>query len=239
MGGIGGATVEQFHQADWMTFAVDRRAADELPAADHFLQADISDPKDVAEIFAWLGQHTDRLDALVNNAAIQVNKRLVDTTVEDWDATLASNLTSVFLTTRAAHRFLKAAQGAIVNVSSVHAVATSIGVAAYATSKGAVMEITRELAVELAADQIRVNAVLPGAVDTSMLRDGLGRGHLEGESIDDKLAELGRKTVLGRVAAPHEIASVILFLADGQRSSFITGEALIADGGATARLSTE
>jgi NAD(P)-dependent dehydrogenase (short-subunit alcohol dehydrogenase family) len=175
----------------------------------------------------------------VNNAAIQISNRLVDTTVEEWDATMASNLNSVFLTARLAHPLLKSAQGAIVNVSSVHAIATSVGVAAYATSKGAVTELTREMAMEFAKDGIRVNAVLPGAVDTAMLRSGLDRGHVQGGSIQEKLEHLGRKTVLGRVGQPREIAQAILFLADNEQSSYITGEVLVVDGGATARLSTE
>jgi len=95
------------------------------------------------------------------------------------------------------------------------------------------------MAIEFSPDRIRVNAILPGAVDTEMLRSGLGRGHLEGGSIDDRLEDLARKTVIGRVGQPEEIARSILFLADEEQSGFITGEGLVVDGGATARLSTE
>ena len=238
-GGIGSATAELFHEAGWRTFAVDRKEGKDIFPGVVFHRANVADPGSVSELFAWLQDKTDRLDALVNNAAIQISNLLVDTTVEDWDATMASNLNSVFLTTRAALPLLKSAQGAIVNVSSVHAIATSVGVAAYATSKGAVMAFTREMAAELAHDRIRVNAILPGAVDTPMLRSGLDRGHVRGASIEEKLADLGRKSVLGRVGQPREIAEAILFLADSERSSYITGVALVVDGGATARLSTE
>ena len=238
-GGIGSATAELFHEAGWRTFAVDRKAGKDIFPGVVFNQANVADPGSVSELFAWLQDKTDRLDALVNNAAIQISNLLVDTTVEDWDATMASNLNSVFLTTRAALPLLKSAQGAIVNVSSVHAIATSVGVAAYATSKGAVMAFTREMAAELAHDRIRVNAILPGAVDTPMLRSGLDRGQVKGASIEEKLEDLGRKSVLGRVGQPREIAQAILFLADSERSSYITGVALVVDGGATARLSTE
>jgi NAD(P)-dependent dehydrogenase (short-subunit alcohol dehydrogenase family) len=238
-GGIGRATVELFYEAGWTTFAVDRKEAGDFSPGVSFHQANVADPDSVSELFAWLRDKTDRLDALVNNAAIQINNRLVDTTVEEWDATMASNLNSVFLTTRQAHPLLQSAQGAIVNVSSVHAIATSVGVAAYATSKGAVTELTREMAMEFAKDRIRVNAVLPGAVDTAMLRSGLDRGHVKGGSIQEKLADLGRKTVLGRVGQPREIAQAILFLADTSQSSYISGQVLVVDGGATARLSTE
>jgi NAD(P)-dependent dehydrogenase (short-subunit alcohol dehydrogenase family) len=88
-------------------------------------------------------------------------------------------------------------------------------------------------------DNIRVNAILPGAVDTPMLRAGLQRGHLAGGTVVDRLDNLARKTVNGRVGTPEEIAHAIYFLADSTQSSFMTGQALIVDGGATARLSTE
>src|SRR3989337_1407518 len=238
-GGIGRATVEAFHEAGWTTFAVDRRETDDFLPGVAFYQANVADPDSVSELFAWLRDRIERLDALPIYAAIQISNRLVDTTLEEWDATMASNLTSVFLTARLAHPMLKSAQGAIVNISSVHAIATSVGVAAYATSKGAVMELTRAMAVEFAKDTIRVNAILPGAVDTAMLRSGLDRGHVKGGSMEEKLEDLGRRSVLGRVGQPREIAQAILFLADNARSSYITGQALVVDGGATARLSTE
>ncbi|MEI2651684.1 MAG: SDR family oxidoreductase [Microthrixaceae bacterium] len=136
--------------------------------------------------------------------------------------------------------YFKARGGAaVVNVSSVHAIQTSANIAAYAASKGGLLALTRAMAIEFAPDNIRANAILPGAVDTPMLRAGLGRGHLGGENVQDRLDNLARKTVNGRVGMPAEIASAIYFLADNQQSSFMTGQALVIDGGATARLSTE
>ena len=129
--------------------------------------------------------------------------------------------------------------GAIVNVSSVHAVATSANISAYAASKGGLLALTRAMAIEFAPDNIRVNAILPGAVDTPMLRAGLDRDHAGGGSMLDRLENLARKTVNGRIGRPEEIAHTIYFLADNAQSSFMTGQALIVDGGATARLSTE
>ena len=95
------------------------------------------------------------------------------------------------------------------------------------------------MAIEWAMDNIRVNAILPGAVDTPMLRAGLDRGQHSGGSMGDRLENLARKTVNGRVGLPEEIAHAIYFLADSTQSSFMTGQAMIVDGGATARLSTE
>jgi NAD(P)-dependent dehydrogenase (short-subunit alcohol dehydrogenase family) len=118
-------------------------------------------------------------------------------------------------------------------------VQTSANIAAYAASKGGLLALTRAIAIEFAKDNIRVNAILPGAVDTPMLRAGLNRGHLTGDDIYARLDNLARKTVNGRVGKPEEIAHAIYFLADENQSSFMTGQAMIVDGGATARLSTE
>ena len=153
---------------------------------------------------------------------------------------MAANLRSVFLGLKLAHPFIKAAGGgAIVNVSSVHAIATSANISAYAASKGGLLALTREMAIEFAPDNIRVNAVLPGAVDTPMLREGMKRGIFGDLSIQERLDNLASKTVIGRIGAPREIAEAIYFLADDSHSSFITGQGLVVDGGATARLSTE
>jgi NAD(P)-dependent dehydrogenase (short-subunit alcohol dehydrogenase family) len=180
------------------------------------------------------------LDALVNNAAVQIAKPLLETSVEEWDAVMVSNLRAVFLAVKLAHPLMRTSgRGAIVNVSSVHAVATSAHIASYAASKGGLLALSRAMAIEFAPDQIRVNAILPGAVDTPMLRAGLSRGHVGKGSIPDRLENLASKTVIGRVGKPEEIAHAIYFLADETQSSFMTGQALIVDGGATARLSTE
>ena len=112
-----------------------------------------------------------------------------------------------------------------------------ISIAVYAASKGALVALTRAAALEFAEDGIRVNAVLPGAVDTPMLRRSMeARGD---STVEEALAVLAAKTPLGTIGQAHEIAEAILFLADPERSSFITGQLLTADGGATARLSTE
>ncbi len=240
-GGIGRATVQLFAEKGWCVIGVDRNDyGASFPENGLFVRADVSKPEDIQVIYEQARQFTDKLDAVVNNAAVQVSRPILETTIEEWDLVMASNLRSVFVGTKLSFPLLKAAGGgAIVNVSSVHAVATSANIAAYAASKGGLLALTRALAVELAPDQVRVNAVLPGAVDTPMLRSGLGRGHLDGGSIIERLDNLARKTVNGRIGRPEEIAQAIYFLADSSQSSFMTGQALIVDGGATARLSTE
>ncbi len=240
-GGIGRATLHLFAASGWRVIGVDRAPFDEpFPEDGLFIQSDISVGENLETIFSQAQAFTGYLTALVNNAALQISKPLLETSVEEWDAVMASNLRSVFLGVKLAHPLFKAAGGgAIVNVSSVHAVATSANIAAYAASKGGLLALTRAIAIEFAPDNIRANAILPGAVDTPMLRAGLGRGHLQGGDILERLDNLARKTVSGRVGMPEEIAHAIYFLADETQSSFMTGQALIVDGGATARLSTE
>jgi len=239
-GGIGRAAVLEFSQRGWDVIGVDRDPLGfDFPKKGLFLQADISQPDNVDEIFSQVAEAYKKLDALVNNAAIQVAKPLIETTLEEWDALMDINLRAVFYSVQQAYPLLKVAKGAIVNVSSVHAVATSADIASYAASKGALLALTRAMAIEFAKDEVRVNAILPGAVDTPMLEAGLSRGHVSGGSLEDRKADLARKHVIGRVGTPQEIAKAIVFLADNEQSSFMTGQPLIVDGGATIRLSTE
>ncbi len=240
-GGIGRATVQLFAEKGWRVIGVDiAEYGDNFPKNGLFIQADISRGDAMENIFAQAKQFSGSLDALINNAAMQIAKPILDTSVEEWDAVMAANLRSVFLGVKLAHPLLKARNGgAVVNVSSVHAIQTSTDIAAYAASKGGMLALTRAMAIEFAPDNIRVNAILPGAVDTQMLRAGLGRGHVGDGDIKQRLENLAHKTVSGKVGRPEEIASAIYFLADGEQSSFMTGQPIVVDGGATARLSTE
>ncbi|HEX3359337.1 MAG TPA: SDR family oxidoreductase [Tepidisphaeraceae bacterium] len=238
-GGIGRGTARVFYEAGWVVVGIDRKNADDVHDVHRFIHADISDDEAPHHIFETIASKEGRLDALVNNAACQVCKPILETSAEEWDQVFSCNARSVFLSVKQAYPLLKKVGGAIVNVSSVHAVATSCGIAAYAASKGALLALTRAMALEFGPESVRVNAVLPGAVDTPMLHAGLSRGHVQGDSIAKLVRGLGKKHVMGRVGKPHEIGQTILFLADPERSSFMTGQALIVDGGATARLSTE
>ncbi len=240
-GGIGRATVELFAEKGWRVIGMDRNPLEEaFPEDGLFIQTEVSHPELMDAAFQQVRGFTDTLDALVSNAAVQVAKPLVETTAEEWDMVIANNLRPAFLLAKLAYPLFKAAGGgAIINVSSVHAVQTSANIAAYAASKGGLLALTRAIAIEFARDNIRVNAILPGAVDTPMLWDGMDRGHLSGTSMHERLENLARKTVNGRIGEPAEIARSIYFLANDDQSSFMTGQALVVDGGATARLSTE
>jgi NAD(P)-dependent dehydrogenase (short-subunit alcohol dehydrogenase family) len=237
-GGIGSATARTFDQAGWRVIGVDRCRLDSHSSVHHFIPADLSDAVASRQTFAEVANDEGRIDALVNNAAVQVCKPLVETTPDEWDAVMASNVRSIYLSVRQAYPLMRGRGGAIVNVSSVHAIATSANIAAYAASKGAVLALTRALAIELAPDHIRVNALLPGAVDTPMLHAGLNRRRDTSGDVGALTEQLAMRHLMGRVGKPEEIAHAVLFLAD-ERSSFMTGQALVIDGGATAKLSTE
>ena len=116
-----------------------------------------------------------RVDGLVNNAAIQLYQPLVDTDSEAWDEVHRVNLRAPWLCVKALHRQLAAAGGAVVNIASVHATATSLSIGAYATMKGGLTAFTRAAALELAEHGVRVNSVLPGAIETPALRAGFAR----------------------------------------------------------------
>ncbi|MFO8036891.1 MAG: SDR family oxidoreductase [Anaerolineales bacterium] len=240
-GGIGRATVDHFASQNWRVIGVDRAPyPGTFPASGLSIQADVAVPGEWDKIIKEVESVTDSLDALVNNAAIQITKPMLETTVEEWNLVMNANLRAVFLSAKSAHFLLKTkGGGAIVNVSSVHAVATSKDIASYAASKGGLLALTRAMAIEFARDGIRVNAILPGAVDTSMLRAGLNRDHAGQGTIQQRLENLASKTVSGKIGKPEEIAQSIYFLADNSQSSFMTGQSLIVDGGATAKLSTE
>ena len=240
-GGIGKATVAHFAAQGWRVIGVDRKPAYAgFPADGLFIQADLAQPHEVERVYREAAEFTPKLDALVNNAAFQVTKPISQTSVEEWDQVIAVNLRAAFLGARYGFGLLAAeGGGAIVNVASVHAVATSPNIAAYAASKGGLVALTRAMAIEFAPADIRVNAILPGAVDTPMLAAGFNRGHLAQGSVEQQKAELARKTVIRRIGQPHEIASVIYFLADSTQSGYMTGQSVVVDGGASARLSTE
>lgn len=238
-GGIGRAAAEIFKKNNWYIVGIDVKKGMKQGFIDEFYKFDISQSKSVRNFYKKFYSKHKNLDALINNAAIQISKKIKYLTEKDWDKTFAVNVKSIFILAKFFYPLLTKSQGSIVNISSGHAIVTSQNISAYASSKGAVLSLTRAMALEFAKDGIRVNAVLPGAVDTSMLRNGLNRGHLKGKNIESKLKELAQRTPLLRIGRPHEIAETIFFLADNKKSSFITGQAFIVDGGALAKLSTE
>jgi NAD(P)-dependent dehydrogenase (short-subunit alcohol dehydrogenase family) len=222
-GGIGAACVESLQELGAEVIGVDLSPTS--PANVH-LTLDLADPSSVEAVARQVGDAP--LDLLVNNAAVGHSQPAVETSSEAFDAVIAVNLRAPFLLASALLPALRARSGSVVNVASVHAVATSAPASVYAASKGGLVSLTRALAIEW-GPEVRVNCVLPGAIDTPMLTEGLARAGRTLESFGTELAT-------GVVGVPSDVAEAVVFLAT---SRYVTGASLIVDGGATARLSTE
>lgn len=233
-GGVGSATCSVFKHAGWQVVGADLVDPVDDRALSHFVKTDVCAEENVSHLFERLSRSYAKLDALVNNAAIYEWAPLSNMRTEDWESAMASNLRSAFLMCRTALPLMTEG-AAIVNVSSIHAFATTVGATAYASTKGALISFTRALALEVAARRVRVNAVVPGAIDTPMLRQNRQGSREESAGLD----ALVERHPLGRLGRPQDVAEAILFLCDSERSSFITGQSLVIDGGAYARLSTD
>jgi NAD(P)-dependent dehydrogenase (short-subunit alcohol dehydrogenase family) len=238
--GIGRGIVEGFAAAGAAVAIADvnadaaRALAAELDRAGHRAIASVGDVADagdaqrmVAETVAAFG----RLDVLVNNAGIMPRdwyRRIEETPEEVWDRILAVNLKGIFLLSKAAiPEIRRVGGGAIVNIASVQGLQSSPRVPAYAASKGAVLSLTRQMALDYAAENIRVVAICPGTIDTEMVRAG---ARSEAGDVDEAVRRLGALHPLGRIGRPEDIANAAVFLAS-DRASFITGEHLNVDGG--------
>lgn len=227
--GIGQATARLLAERGARIVATDLNESVHDLATDTIatLTGDVSTEDMARQTVALAVKRFGGLDILINNAGRTLNKPLLDTSVDDWDAIMAVNARGDFLHAREAVRAMKdRGGGAIVNVASVVAVIAMKDMTAYASSKGAIAQLTKVIAVEHGRDGIRANAVGVGVVETDIL-DGI---------VDDSratLASYGDAHPIGRVAQPSEIAEVIAFLA-APASSFITGALVMADGGYTA-----
>jgi NAD(P)-dependent dehydrogenase (short-subunit alcohol dehydrogenase family) len=173
----------------------------------------------------------NRLDVLFNNVGIQPQAsyaNVEDTTEEMWDAIVDVNLKSYFLMSKyAIPEIRKQGGGAIVNTASVQGLQSQRLVPAYAASKGGVLSLTRQMALDYAREHIRVLAVCPGTIDTEMVRAAAAR---EPDGIEEALVRFGRSHPIGRIGQGQDIANVVLFLASEQ-ASFMTGEYVCVDGG--------
>ena len=240
-GGIGSATVENLVNQGIFVFAVDKNSEelskilasiDPKGALTLAIASDVTSEKECQEVCEIAKKKGIRVKGLVNNAAVGAfNMSVESTSFEDWQRIISINLTSLFLMAKYALPLIRSAGGgAVVNISSIHAYATSPGVAPYAAAKGGVLTLTKTMALDLAPDNIRVICIIPGATDTPMLRQHAER---EGKT----LAELGfpsSENAIGRIAQPEEVADVIAF-ALSKGASFITGSSLIPDAGILAK----
>ena len=204
--------------------AAGERMAREIGA--DFVAADVSSDADAGRMVASAIERFGRLDILVNNAGRpQSPTSIVETSESEFDRLMAVNARAIFLAARHAVPVMRRQGGGVIlNTVSVAAIRPRPGLAAYNASKGAALVLTKSLAIELAADQIRVNAVCPGPGDTPMLATFVG-----GDSDAHRAAFLST-IPMGRLCAPRDIADAMVFLASDE-ASFITGVVLEVDGG--------
>lgn len=197
-----------------------------------FQLADVTDESTVAEFISAVTSSGSHVVGLVNCAGIYPSAADIEhTTLKEWQTVMTINVTSAFLMCRAVIPLIRnGGGGAVVNIGSVHAIAGAPGQPAYAASKAALLGLTRQLAVDYAKDGIRANCVIAGAVDTRITRRAIRESGGE-----QSLRLSSSSTALGRIARPSEIAQVVRFLLS-PTSSFITGAAITADGGMTARI---
>jgi len=227
--GIGAAICRRFAVEGASVVLADCRAehgasvAREIGAT--FVEVDASRAADAARMIAAAVDRFGRLDILVNNAgAPQPPSSIVDTTEEDFDRLMAVNAKAIFLAARHAVPVMRAQGGGVIlNTVSVAAIRPRPTLTAYNASKGAALVLSRSLAIELAPDKIRVNAICPGPADTPMLATFVG------DSAAERAAFLST-IPLGRLCTPADVANAMVFLASDE-ASFITGVVLEVDGG--------
>lgn len=229
--GIGLATTELLHAEGANVIAVGRGSNVEALARPGIVPvvADVAREESAVRAVSTAIEQFGKLDLLVNNAAIIINKPLMEMSLDDWNGVQAVNATGAFLFSREAMRVMVPAKtGAIVNVGSYACYQAFPQIAAYAASKGALAQLTRALSLEAIEHGIRVNAVGSGDVITNITN----HIHTDGQAF---LAEHGKKAPIRRAAQPKEIAEVIAFLAS-EKASFIVGAVVMADGGMSVAL---
>jgi NAD(P)-dependent dehydrogenase (short-subunit alcohol dehydrogenase family) len=194
-------------------------------------RADVADPESVAALKSYVRKELGPLDILVNNAAIQVNKKIEDTSPEEWNRQMAVNVGGVFLCSRAFLPDLRQTRGVILNMSSVNGFFVEPSCAGYCATKGAILAFTKAIAIDHGREGIRVHAICPGYINA-----GLAEGYFESQPDPGKAREeAGSLHALGRIGQPEEVARAAVFLASDD-ASFMTGSALIVDGGFSAGL---
>ncbi len=238
--GIGKGIVEGFAHAGAAVAVADiDRDAAELLATEQRARGrrviitigDVSSATDAERMVQETVDGLGRLDILVNNAGIQPVGwyfRVEDTPEEVWDRILGVNLKGTFLMSKYALPHIRAAGGgAVINMASVQGLQSMPGVPSYAASKGGMLSLTRNMALDYARENIRVTAICPGTIDSELVRTS---ARAEGGDLEANLQRYGAFHPLGRLGRPEDIANAALFLAS-ERASFITGEYLCVDGG--------
>lgn len=233
--GIGLSTTELLIEAGWHVLAADRDAA----ALERLMERlgnragllttvllDITDEKAIAKLADRCQALQSPLQALVNSAGIGSNVRFAETTTEQLRRMYEVNVVGAFALSQALAPIMREnGGGSIVHIASVSGIKGNLGRSAYGASKGALITLTKIMAVELADDLIRVNAIAPGPIETPMVRENHTAATRE---------EWSRTVPMRRYGRPEEIATAIAFLVDERQSSYVTGQIIAVDGGFTA-----
>lgn len=231
--GIGAATARAFAREGARVVIADladngaELAAELIDQGGHalYVQTDVTDSDDVQELIARTVQVYGRVDVMFANAGVAIDNRIDSLDEAAWKKTLDINLTGVYLCNKyAIQHMLKQGGGIIVNCGSIHSHVGKSGVTAYAAAKGGVKLLTQTLAIDYGQQNIRVNAVCPGYIDTPLLKN---------MSQDAKQALIALHP-MGRLGRAEEVANAVLFLASDE-ASFVNGSSLLVDGGYTAQ----
>jgi meso-butanediol dehydrogenase / (S,S)-butanediol dehydrogenase / diacetyl reductase len=222
--GIGHATAELFRDAGDVVYGLD--ISPTVPDGVEYVECNVADKGSVDAAIALCGRD-DRIDVLANVAGIVQFGRFGEITEAEWDRVHAVDLKGPFLTMQAALPYLRASRGNIVNVSSVAGNKPQGYTTAYSAAKGGLTMLTRSLALELAPDRVRVNAICPGTVDTPIVSQVAA---MFPDDLDPRVADRLMMMVPGRAITPAEIGSAIVYLAS-REARMITGAVLAFDGG--------
>ena len=231
--GIGAATAIAFADQGWEVMAAGRdegRLAEVADVSENISTwaGELATSEDCDELIADTIEEFGALDCLVNSAGILLRADAPNTSDDDWRDTMTINLDVPFYLSRAAIPHLVDTEGSIVNISSYWGIQAGERAAAYSTSKGAIILLTKAMAKDHGRDGVRVNAICPGGVDTPMLADGA-----EDVDVDEFLETVASFSPNGRIATPEDVANLVLFLS-GDAALMINGAAISIDGGLSA-----
>jgi len=230
--GIGAAVAIAFADAGWSVMGAGRDEGRLEEVADvseniSTWAGELEESEDCDELVAETIDEFGGIDCLVNAAGVLLRGNAEETTDDDWRDTMAINLDVPFFLSRAALPHLQKSEGSIINVASVWGLKAGDRAVAYCVSKGGLILMTRAMALDHAADGVRINAICPGGVDTPMLVNDTQE---QGEDVDAFLADVAAESPNGRIASPEDIAALVTFLAS-DAARHITGTAIPIDGG--------